>query len=157
MLRTGFQTISNAFRMVYDAILLPGNIRECNYWSFDGVWPLFSLFDAFQYNTWIACERKRHIINQRVVCDGMHTCAPRLATSERSGTFWWRQTACGWWKCSTAFRTSWTSTWSWSSCPEVNPQNPKATFLLFGDFYLNFEWNGSIDQNQLLGLLTFCF
>lgn len=44
---------------------------------------------------------------------------PRLVTSVLSGTSWWRPIASGWSKCSTVFRTKWTSTSSWNSYLEV--------------------------------------
>lgn len=48
---------------------------------------------------------------------------PRWVISGRSGTSWFRQTVCGWWKCSTVFRINWIFTYSWSSCREVCVMN----------------------------------
>lgn len=43
----------------------------------------------------------------------------RLPISVQRGIFWWRRTAPGWSRCSTAFKTRGTFTSSWSSCLEV--------------------------------------
>lgn len=66
----------------------------------------------------------------------------RLATSVLSGTSSWKQTACGLWRCSIAFRISWTSTLSWSSCLEVTAWRQKAALLPSEGFQsLNYKCN----------------
>jgi len=43
----------------------------------------------------------------------------RLLTCVLKETCWWKRTISGWWRCTTAFRTRWISTWSWSFFLEV--------------------------------------
>lgn len=80
----------------------------------------------------------------------------RLATSVLSGTSSWKQTACGLWRCSIAFRISWTSTLSWSSCLEVTAWRQKAALLPSEGFQsLNYKCNQGLGFVDLFVWLVF--